>query len=212
VTKIGTPPDHTPLGERLAERTAPIAPDDDQYGYAHGHLAEAIAQPAIQLQEAFDPVDAASFETILDPTRCPDWALPWLAQLVGLRLPTSITVDEQRAFIVALASQNRGTPAALAAAAGLYLTGSKTVYFRERDPDSDDPPYTIEVVTLDDETPDPDAVLAALMAQKPGGIVLTFRQVEGQDWQQVVTDYDTWDDVVATYSTWDRLVEREPDA
>lgn len=211
MTKIGTPPEHTPFGERLTERTAPLAPDDDQYGYAHAHLAEAIAQPAIQLQEAFDPGDAASFETILDPARCPDWALPWLAQLVGItNLPTTPDHATQRQIIAELALQRRGTPAMLAAAAGLYLTGTKTVYFRERDPSGDDPAYTLEVVTLDSETPDPDKVRAALMAQKPSAIVLLYRQVQGQDWQEVVAENATWNDVVATFSTWDRLVRKEP--
>jgi len=190
MTRIGTPPDHTVIGARLTERTNQMAVDDPQYGWAHAHLCEALGQPLIQFQEAFDPVDAAPFETLLDPARCPAWALPWLAQLVGMRLPTTISVDEQRAFIAALASHNRGTPAALAAAAGLYLTGNKTVMFRERDPTGTDPPYTLEVVTRDDETPDPDKVLAALMAQKPGGIVLLYRQVQGWDYEQMTLEGD----------------------
>src|SRR5262249_13772648 len=132
-----------------------------------------------------DPVDADPFETLLDPARCPPWALPWLAQLVGLRLPTTLSVPDQRAFISALASHNRGTPAALEAAAGLFLTGNKTVYFPERDPTGTDPAYTLEVVTLDNETPDPAAVAAALQAQKPGGIILNYRHILGWDYQQM---------------------------
>jgi len=191
MTQIGTPPDHTIIGQRLTDRTNQMAVDDPTFGWAHAHLCEALGQPLIQFQEAFDPEDAAPFETLLDPARCPPWALPWLAQLVGMRLPTTISVDEQRAFIAALASHNRGTPAALAAAAGLYLTGDKTVYFRERDPTGQDPPYTIEVVTRDDETPDPDAVRAALMAQKPGGIILLYRQVTGWDYEAMTDQGET---------------------
>ena len=47
----------------------------------------------------------------------------------------------------------------LRAAAGMYLTGAKTVFFRERDED----PYHLEVVTRDEENPDPAKVLAALL-------------------------------------------------
>jgi len=189
MTPIGTPPDHTVIGLRLRERTAQIAVDDDQYGYAHAHLCEALGRPLLRFQQAFDPEDAAPFETLLDPNRCPDWALPWLAQLVGIsNLPTTLTADERRAFIYALGSQGRGTPAQLAAAAGLFLTGNKTVYFRERDPSGADPPYTLEVVTRTDETPDPDKVLAALMAQKPGGIVLLYRQVAGWDYEEMTLE------------------------
>jgi len=188
MTAIGAPPDHTVIGARLTERTNQMAPDDPQYGWAHAHLCEALGQPLLQFQEAFDPVDADPFETLLDPARCPPWALPWLAQLVGLRLPTSITVDQQRAFINALASHNRGTPSALAAAAGLYLTGNRTVMFRERDPTGTDPPYTLEVVTRDSETPDPAKVQAALMAQKPGGIVLFYRTVQMWDYEEMTLE------------------------
>jgi hypothetical protein len=39
------------------------------------------------------------------------------------------------------------------------------------------------VVTRDDETPDPAKVQAALMAQKPGGIVLLYRQIQGWDYE-----------------------------
>jgi len=190
MTAIGNPPDHTVIGQRLADRTNQMAPDDALYGWAHAHLCEALGQPLLQFQEAFDPEDAAPFETLLDPQRCPPWALPWLAQLIGLRLPSTLTDSEQRAFIAALASHNRGTPAALAAAAGLYLTGNKTVMFRERDPTGTDPPYTLEVVTRDDETPDPDKVLVALMAQKPGGIVLLYRSVAGWDYEQMTLEGD----------------------
>ena len=46
---------------------------------------------------------------------------------------------------------------------------AKPCIFRERDPTGADPPYTLEVVTLTSETPDPAAVEAALRRQKPAG-------------------------------------------
>jgi hypothetical protein len=55
---------------------------------------------------------------------------------------------------------------------------------------------------LTGETPDPAATLAALMAQKPGGIVLTYRTVEGQDWQAVSESGKTWRSARAAYATW----------
>ena len=79
----------------------------------------------------------------------------------------------------------------LAAAAGLYLTGAKTVYFRERDQDTPDPPYYLEIVTLDSETPDPQKVREAIMAQKPGGIVLNYRGVTGWDYEEMTSEAAT---------------------
>jgi Phage tail protein (Tail_P2_I) len=214
MTQIGTQPAHTPFGQRLRERTQPLAFEDAAHGYAHAHLAEALAQPLLRLQQAFDPEDAAPFETLLDPERCPDWALPWLAQLVGIALPSTASVADQRTIIAELASHKRGTTAMLRAAAGLHLTGDKTVYFRERDQDGADPPYALQVVTLVTETPDPDAVLAALMAQKPGGIILNYGQVASWDYQEMTTrgatqrwSYASLPPMYATYA--DLAADRE---
>jgi tail protein P2 I len=211
MTRVGTEPEHTPIGARLRQRTQPMALDDPVYGYAHAHLCEALGRPYQQFQEAFDPEDAAPFETILDPQRCPEWALPWLAQLVGIALPTTSTEADKRTIITGLASHKRGTPSALEAAAGLYLTGTKTVMFRERDSSGADPPYTLEVVTRTDETPDPQAVLAALMSQKPGGIVLTYRQVEGWDYQEMTaTGPDPYSALGPIYPTYTDLAYNDP--
>lgn len=203
-TRVGAPPDHTVLGARLAQRTSPVAPDDGAYGYAHAHLSEALGQPLLQLQQAFDPVDAAPFETMLDPQRCPAWALPWLAQLVGITLPTSVPEADARQIIVELAGHKRGTTATLRAAAGLYLTGTKTVYFRERD----EHPYHLEVLTLTDETPNPTAVLKALTAQKPAGIVLEYRNVRGWDYEQLTaTGPDPYSALAAAFTNYSDLQE-----
>jgi Phage tail protein (Tail_P2_I) len=183
-TSVGEEPLHTPFGARLRERTLPLAADDDQYGFAHAHLCEALARGSQQLQEVFDPVDAAPFETMLDPARCPGWALPWLAQLVGLSLPTTITEEQARGVITDLARHKRGSTAWLRATAARFLTGAARVYFRERDATGGvDRAYTLEVVTVDDETPDPEAVRAALEAALPAGIVLHYRTVTSWDYQ-----------------------------
>jgi Phage tail protein (Tail_P2_I) len=181
-------PELTPWGERLRERTAPLAPDDAEHGNAHAHLAGALATALERVAQIYDPDDGPPGSPLVDVDRCPDWALPWLAQLVGVVLPPGVDAATARVLISDVAGWRRGTPAALRAAAGLHLTGDKSVYFRERDATGADPPYTLEVVTLTSETPEPDAVLAALLAQKPGGIVLTYRTVTGWDYQAMTTE------------------------
>lgn len=189
------------LGERLRERTAPLAPDDETYGYAHAHLCEALAQMLVQVAEVYDPPDPLPpAAPLMDPAPAPDWALPWVGQLVGVRLPRGATAEQARTLIRDVAGFSRGTPAALAAAAAATLTGNQVVIFRERDSSAADPPYALEVVTLTGETPNPAATLAALMAQKPAGIVLTYRSVEGQDWQAVRDQ--TWRQARATHASW----------
>jgi len=205
-TRLGEEPNHTPFGERLRDRTVPIAPDDKAYAYAHAHLSEALSRGLIQLQQVFDPEDGSPpFSPLLDPARCPPWALPWLAQIAGVTVPQTATEDQAREMIVELAGQRRGTTAMLEAAAGMYLTGSKTVYFRERDPTGTDPPYTLEVITLTDETPDSGAVLAALMAQKPGGLILNYRTVQGWDYQQMTTEGGPYSALSAVFTDYRNL-------
>ena len=153
-------PELAPTGERLRDRTAPLAPHDDRYGYAHAYLCGSLGAIFDEVAEVFDPEgDIPPMAPLLDPELCPDWALPWLAQFVGIVLPAGIPPDDARALIHSVYGFRRGTPAAMRAAAALYLTGTKTVNFRERDPDSPDPPYTLEVVTLEDELPETDLPL-----------------------------------------------------
>lgn len=205
-----TEPVHTPLGARLRERTQPLAPDDASYGYAHAHLCEALGVMLKQVGEVFDPEgDVPPLAPILDVELCPDWALPWLAQLVGVVLPPGVPADDARTLIADVAGFERGTPASLEAAAGLFLTGSKTVYFRERDPTGADPPYTLEVVTLTSETPDPAAVLRALLAQKPGGIVLNYRNVAGWDYQAMTTEGGKYSALATRFTSYRRMSNNE---
>jgi|SRR4051812_29753270 hypothetical protein len=203
------PPATFPYGARLRERTQPLAPDDDRYGYAHWILCESIGRIFLELQEVFDPDDPGlpPVAPILSVDLCPDWALPWLAQFVGVQLPVGIAPDAAREAIRSVAGWSRGTPAALRAAAAFFLTGDKTVYFRERDGGN---AYVLEVVTITAETPDPAQVLAALTAQKPGGIVMTYRTVEGWDYEQIILTGNTYAYLTTTYATYDALRRNEP--
>ncbi len=199
-------PDHTPIGARLRERTQPLAPDDESYGWAHAFLCEAIGRMYKQVAEVFDPEgDAPPLAPILDPELCPAWALPWLAQLVGVQLPAGTPEDTARAMIVARQGFQRGTPAAMEAAVAALLTGSQIVWFRERDGGA----YQLEIVTLTGQTPDPAAVERALLTQKPGGIVLRYRTVDAWDYQQMTTEGGTYADQSAAFATYIDLREHE---
>ena len=200
----------TPLADRLRERTQPLAPDDDDHGNAHAYLTGAMSTVLERVAAIYDPVEGLPGGPLLDVDRCPEWALPWLAQLVGVTIPGGMDTDTIREAIRSVAGWKRGTPAAMRAAAGFHLTGEKTVNFRERDPSGADPPYTLEVVTITTETPDPAAVELELRRQKPAGIVLTYRVVTGWDYQELTATgpdpYSALDDTYPTY----RLLEEGP--
>jgi hypothetical protein len=158
-------PDASPFGDRLQERTRPLAPDDAAYGFAHAILCEALSKPFLQVQELFDPEgDLPPVAPLLDPMLCPDWALSWLAQLVGITIPTGTPPDAARSLIVSVSGFRRGTPAAIAAAVQAVLTGSKTVFFRERDGGN---PYALEIVTLTAEVPPSDLGLPVNFVPNP---------------------------------------------
>lgn len=140
----------------------------------------------------------------------PRSAYAWLAQWVGVTLDqksVSETDDayyaRQRNKIREVSGQGRGTLGAMTAAAQQYLTGNKTVMFRERDPDA----YSIIVITLDAETPNPDAVNLALISQKPAGIIMDYHTLTGNDYQ-LVKDADTnYAGAKARWITYQGMVE-----
>lgn len=201
-------PEPTNMGARLRERTQPIAPDDAAHGWAHAYLCEALGRMLEQVADVFDPEgDVPPLAPILDPDLCPAWALPWLAQLVGVQLPAGVSESAARTLIKDVSGFKRGTPDALRAAAGMFLTGSQTVYFRERDGGD---AYRLEVVTRTGETPDPAAVLAALMAQKPGGIVLGYRTIETWDYQEMSRRGGTYSQQSAAYASYRDLALDHP--
>lgn len=151
---------------------------------------------------ASDTDTAVGWSLLVDVDRCPSEALPWLAQLVGVRLTGGLSAADQRQQIKSLANWKRGTPAAIEAAPAPYLTGTKTVILRERyDGSGNDAPAYLEVITYTSETADAVAAEAAIRAQKPAGLILTYNIIDGQDLQQVKDNYATLQDVKNAYVT-----------
>jgi hypothetical protein len=199
---------------RLYAMLGPLAALDEQVSWSLLIYLNALGQMFQQLEDWLrDQPDAPGWSLLLDLERCPDEALPWLAQFVGVRLLPGSSPADQRARIASTDGMRRGTRAALIGAAQSTLTGTQTVTFRERDGDPADKPdyaYYLGVITYTDQTPNPTATLNALLAQKPGGIVLDYRTASGQDYQQVRTDYATYAALKAAYSDYTAVKLDEP--
>lgn len=182
-----TQPTMSNWGARLQERTQPLQPDDHLYGWAHAILCEALAKPYLQIAELIDPPDPyPPWGPLFDLATCPEWALPWLAQLVGTSLPVGLTPAQQRGYIGAYAGHTVGTVDAMTAAARIVLVPANppapaTIWFRERDGGA----YRLEVVTLTGETPDPALLRQVLLAAKPGALLLETRTTVAWDYQQM---------------------------
>jgi len=212
IDELPPPPDDLvpdSFAERMYVSLGPLALWDPDYQWSLLILQNAIGQ-MFQLIEDWvrDTAAGPGWSLLLDVNRCPDEALSWLAQFVGVRLLPGSTPDEQRARIASTDGFKRGTRAAMIGAAQATLTGGKTVIFRERDganmghPSSPDYAYCLTVITYVAQTPDATATKNALLAQKPGGIVLDYHTNTGQDWQTVKTGNATWQTVKTKYATW----------
>lgn len=113
--------------------------------------------------------------SLLDVNVAPEWALPWLAQFVGVRTIADLDVPAQRLRIKGVAGFHRGTPASIIAAAKQYLTGSRRVELYEREGS----PWVFRLRTYAPETPDPDKVREAVEAIKPAGVVFIYELQSG---------------------------------
>lgn len=188
----------TAVGDELYAALAPLAAGDAAAGSPLRSYARAIGQ---MLEEpswyARDSDTGPGFARLVSLDDTPGKALGWLAQIVGVTLDPALDDDAQRERIRATDGFQRGTVGALVAAAQQYLTGAKQVVIHERVSDA----YTLTVITYTAQTPDSAAVLAALVAQKPAGLILTLSVRDGQDFAQLLAGHATFALVKSDYST-----------
>jgi hypothetical protein len=202
---------------RLYDMLAPLAQQDPTAGWSLLILCNAIGVD-YQLVEDWvrDSPDGPGWSLLLDVDRCPPEALPWLGQFVGVRVLPRSSADDQRARIRSTDGFHRGTRAALIGAARSTLTGSQRIIFRERDgaemgyPNAPEYAYCLKVYTYASETPDPTATLNALLAQKPGGILLDYDAVQMQDYQNVKDTNATYAVVKSTFKDYAALAMNQP--
>jgi hypothetical protein len=134
-----------------------------------------------------------------DPQQAEAAWLPWLAQLVGAVLDPAATEAERRDTIqYATSGWRGGTRSAIADAARSALTGTKFVRVLVHtkvvgSAPADGTPWEITIVTRTSETPDPDAVLGAVLRKgvKPAGAVL-YHYPFAVSWAQRAAAYPTW--------------------
>jgi hypothetical protein len=193
-------PELDSYAEQIYEQMAPLAFADEENGWPLLHLCAAngsLYQPVEDLVR--DQGDAPGWSQLVDVDRCPDDFLPWLAQLPGVQLDYGATAESMRNRIRSTDGAKRGGANAFRGAASPHLTGERHVFVHERDGS----PWRVTVVTRTSETPDPAAVLAALLAQKPAGIVLEYSTVDGEVWDEIDAG-TSWDDLDPGV-TWDDL-------
>lgn len=202
---------------RLYDMLAPLAQQDPVAGWSLLILCNAIGVPYELVEDwVRDTPDGPGWSLLMDVDRCPPEALPWLGQFAGVRIPVGLGDADARKWVASTDGFKRGTASALVGAVRATLTGAGAVVFRERDgasmghPTAPDYAYCLTVITYESQTPDPEATRRALLAQKPGGIVLDYRLATGQDYQSVRDRFATYQAVRDGYPDYYAVMLDEP--
>ncbi len=170
-------------GERLYQRVLPIMGSDEENGWFGRYLCAALMDGCFQgfddivLGSEIDGVLYGPWCIVAVPAVCPDAWLPWEASIYGVDLPPGASPVVQRATIKELGPQKRGGIEAMAIAAAPALVGDGTTEAPEFNLTLVERPEgkayrTLALVTPEPTTEQKEAIEAALLTQKAGGIKL----------------------------------------
>jgi hypothetical protein len=208
------PTDAGSVAERVYAEVEPMTRHDAEQDWALLVYLGGLLNPTLQEVEdyAADTPTRPGWAGIMTVDDAPTKALPWLAQFVGVQLEPGLSDADQRDRIRSTDGWKRGTRASIIGAAKQYLTGDKLVIIRERDPAAcaTEPAYGLTVITYASETPDSAKVLAAILAQKPAGIVLNYVVASGQDYESVFENFATYQALKNAYATYQGVATDTP--
>lgn len=171
----------SPMSRLAAEvyaKLEPYAEQDQANGWALRSIVEAMTKMYVDVDELVrdsltgDP----GWSALFDATRCPPEGLTWLAQLLGCSIQQGDGLDVTRDKILGAESGiRRGSLVTMKRAAARLLTGNKTIVVSERTSDA----WHFSIRTRTSETPSSAAVLAALNAEKPAGLIMDYATFTG---------------------------------
>lgn len=200
------------LGARLYNRLPELYRDADERGtyellrWLGTVLDQASDVDALVARFTPELNPAGDTSDLVDPqTADADW-LTWLAQLVGVKNVGAIETVAARREAIGSASGGwrSGTRDAVADAARRVLTGDQYVEvyaFSDETQIGTAGEWDVLIVTRESETPDPTAVVPAVIefGAKPAGVVLHHREYSAT-WDALEAAYPTWNDLEAAGS------------
>ena len=212
--RAAQPPPLESFAAELYRKLAPLTWDDVNQNWALAYYMGSLGAMFQVIQGyARDQNGAVGWSQMVDVERCPDEALPWLGQFVGVVAPPQGANETNEAYAERLRvivrnqeAQARGSVGAMKSAIAAVLTGNKFVDFTERDTS----PYHFHVNTLTYETPDAAALTAAINAAKPAGLQYTYTGITGQTFNIVKGKHATFDAVKAAYANFDAMKNAAP--
>lgn len=169
----------------------PYAEVDAANGYALRTIVEAMTKTFVDIDELVRQSTAGDpgWSPMFDADRAPPEALAWLAQIVGMTVTPADGVAESRWRVGnAVGGVRRGSLTTMIAVAKRLLTGNKTVVVTERTSDA----WHFAVRTRTSETPSSAAVLAALTAAKPAGLIMDYATFTGILFQESLANQATY--------------------
>ena len=107
VELVDPPSSLTPdtFAARLYDALAPLATQDSSNAWALLILCNAIGLMYQDVEDLVrDSPDGPGWSSLLDLDRCPSWALDWLGQFAGVRIPFGLTDAQRRAWVASTAS------------------------------------------------------------------------------------------------------------
>ncbi|WP_026912331.1 hypothetical protein [Patulibacter minatonensis] len=216
--EIVLPPwEMTTMAELVYRRLGPWTYPDADNGFALAALVDAITSVAGWVDE----VARVGYEALLDPARCPWWALRWCGQAYGVRLlprlqpferPTAAIESAWRQEIASRPRWRRGHPDTIIAAARRHMAPGGAVTLRERyDPAlgaSVDAPYHFQVrIRASDVLPGHnDLIVRDVLAAKPVRLIAHIVIADDQTWDDLVDERSSWNATVTAYPTWNDAV------
>lgn len=232
-------PDVTVAGESLYESLGPLTIQDEELGWPLLRYCDAAGQLLQKVDDLARDTDAGpGWSQIVDPDRAPAAALPWLGQFVGARVDVGRPVLDQRTEVKAETGFERGTAAAILAAAQRYLTGDQRVRIIERYAGE---PYAFAVVvfgwqvvpqsyaelsgnyptylnlseqflTYEVAPPATDELRRAISLAKPAGLQLSIIVAAGAEYADLSDTYATYADLSARWPTYEPMLKAGPGA
>lgn len=222
-TGIPTPPwGISGFARQVYRSLGSLTAEDPENRYALAALVEALCWLPSLIYDAAMPEPGTGetpWAAVVDPWRCPWWALQWCGQIYGLRLTPDLgafvrpPADLEQAWRQAIHDRigwRRGHPDTIIAAARRHMIPNGRVSIRERyDGSGSDAPYHHQIrIRRADVLPgvDDETVLRTVRAAIPIGRISDIVITDDRDWDEVVDLYPNWDAAVAANATWDDLV------
>jgi hypothetical protein len=182
----------TRLASEVYAMLEPYAEQDAAYGWALRSLVESITKMYTDVDELVRTSadgDDPPWSAAMDATRVPTEGMAWLGQLIGVTVLPADSFDISRQKLASAATGiRRGSLVQMKLAAQQLLTGTQTVVVSERTSDA----WHFAVRTRVSETPSSAAVLAALTAQKPAGLIMDYNTYSGLLYQETSALYASY--------------------